>query len=83
MQSPRVVVANVLDCNIVVSEFELQSRYYEHFYPVKGMDLLTTPVMGLVWVICLTAYKLRMSYVMEKFDSFINVCNYAYIFNIL
>ena len=23
--------ANVLDCGIVVSEFELQSRYYVHF----------------------------------------------------
>ena len=28
---PRKVVANVLDCDIVGSEFELQSRYYIHF----------------------------------------------------
>ena len=26
------VVANVLDCDIVVSEFELQSRYNVHFW---------------------------------------------------
>ena len=26
--SLRGVVANVLDCDIIVSEFELQSRYY-------------------------------------------------------
>ena len=25
------VVANVLDCDIVLSEFELKSRYYIHF----------------------------------------------------
>ena len=29
---PRGVVANVLQCDIVVSEYELQSRYYVHFY---------------------------------------------------
>ena len=29
--SSRGVVINVLDCNIVVSEFELQSHYYVHF----------------------------------------------------
>ena len=29
--SPRGVVANVLDGNFVVSEFELQSHYYIHF----------------------------------------------------
>ena len=34
-------VANVLDCKIVVSEFELQSLYYVHFRannPEKGMN---------------------------------------------
>ena len=30
-ESPCSVVANVLDCDIVVSEFKLQSRYYVHF----------------------------------------------------
>ena len=29
--SLRGVVANILDCDIVVSEFELKSRYYVHF----------------------------------------------------
>ena len=31
MENPRGVVANVLSCNIVVSAFEFQSRYYIHF----------------------------------------------------
>ena len=30
--SPRGVVANVLNCDSVVSEFELQSCYYVHFW---------------------------------------------------
>ena len=30
--SLRGVIANVLNCDIVVSEFGLQSRYYFHFY---------------------------------------------------
>ena len=29
--SSSVTVVNVLDCDIVVSKFELQSRYYIHF----------------------------------------------------
>ena len=33
---PRGVVINLLDCDIVVSEFELQSRHYIHFG--KGMN---------------------------------------------
>ena len=28
---PRGVMVKVMDCEIVVSEFELQSRYYIHF----------------------------------------------------
>ena len=31
MVSIRGVVANVLDCDIVVSKFDLQSLYYIHF----------------------------------------------------
>ena len=33
MESSRVVVANVMECDIVVNEFELQEfyRYYFHF----------------------------------------------------
>ena len=30
MKNPRGVVANVMDCDIVGSEFELYSRYYVH-----------------------------------------------------
>ena len=34
------VVANVLDCDIVVSEFELQWRYYVHFQTnILGKDM--------------------------------------------
>ena len=45
----RGVVANVLDCNIVVSEFELQSRYYVHFHTntiTKSMNFLVPSDMG-------------------------------------
>ena len=45
--SPRDVVANVLDSDIVVSEFELQSRHYIHFRTythAKGMNLLFPPL---------------------------------------
>ena len=40
-RSLRGVVANVLSCNIVISEFEFQFRYYVHFpkiTPKKGMN---------------------------------------------
>ena len=42
------VVANVLDCNIVVSEFELQSCYYVHFQTLgKSVNpLIPAPYMG-------------------------------------
>ena len=39
-------VVNVLDCDIVISEFELQSRYYVYFRintPEKGMIPFITP----------------------------------------
>ena len=42
-RSPHGIVANVLDCDIVVSKFELQSLYYVHFRTNtlrKGMDPL-------------------------------------------
>ena len=29
---PCSVVANMLDCDIVVSKFDVQSRYYVHFW---------------------------------------------------
>ena len=50
MESLLGVVANVMDCDIVVSEFELQSRYYVYFQInnlVKGMNPLP---IHLVWV---------------------------------
>ena len=40
----RGVMANVLDCDIIVYEFELQSRHYIHFWTNtfgKGMNTLT------------------------------------------
>ena len=40
----------MLDCNIVVSEFELQKRYYVHFQTntlEKGMALLILSRYGL------------------------------------
>ena len=42
-------MVNVLDCNIIVSEFELQSRYFVHFRTrtfQKGMNPLILPSMG-------------------------------------
>ena len=44
-ESRRDVVANLQDCDIVVNEFELQSRYYVHFRTNtlgKGMNPLIT-----------------------------------------
>ena len=45
---PRSIVVNVLDCDIVINEFELQSRHYVHFWTNtlgKCMNPLITPVM--------------------------------------
>ena len=44
-----VIVTNMQNCNIIVSEFELQSRYYVHFWTNifrKGMNPLIPPAMG-------------------------------------
>ena len=35
------VLANVLDCEIVVSDFELQLRYYVHFRTISKVKLAT------------------------------------------
>ena len=46
MECPRDVVANVLDCDTIESEFELQSNYYVHFRTNslgKFMDLPIPP----------------------------------------
>ena len=50
-RTPHGAVANVLDCNIVVIEFEFQTRYYVHFWTItlgKIINLLIpTPSYGL------------------------------------
>ena len=46
---PRGVMVNAMDCESVVSEFELQSHYYVHFRKNtlrKGMNSLILPDMG-------------------------------------
>ena len=50
--SSRGIVANMLNCNIVLSEFELQLCYYIHFQTNtlrKGMNslIIPTPSYGL------------------------------------
>ena len=45
MRSSYEAVLNVFDCDIVASEFEFQSRYYDHFLtdPLgKGMKPIST-----------------------------------------
>ena len=44
-------MVKAMDCGIVVSEFELQSRYYIRFRENtfgKGMNPLILPAMGLI-----------------------------------
>ena len=52
------VMAKVLDCGLKVNEFELQPRYYVHFWTntiEKGMNLILS-VMG--WIVSpLSFYK--------------------------
>ena len=46
---PRCVMVKAMDYEIVISEFELQSRYYVHFRAntlMKGMNPLILLVMG-------------------------------------
>ena len=46
---PRGVMVKTMDCEIVVCEFELQSRYYVHFRANtlgKGMNPLILTAMG-------------------------------------
>ena len=46
---PRGVMVKALDCEMVVSEFELESRYYVHFQKNtlgKGMKPLILQAMG-------------------------------------
>ena len=48
LENPHGVVANVLDCDIAVSEFELQPRYYIHFrtYTLGKDTPLIFPAIG-------------------------------------
>ena len=46
---PRDVMIKAMDCEIVVSEFELQSLYYVHFRANtlgNGMNPLILPAIG-------------------------------------
>ena len=43
-RNPHGIVANVLNCNIIVSKSELQLCYYIHFG--KGMNLFILPAMS-------------------------------------
>ena len=48
---PRGLMVKAMDCGIVVSEFEFQSRCYVHFRTNilgKGMNPLILPAMGLI-----------------------------------
>ena len=47
--SPRCVLTNVLDWDIVVSDFELKLCYYDYFQSNtfgKRMDRVISPVLG-------------------------------------
>ena len=49
MVCPRGVIVKAMDGGIVVSEFDLQSRYYIHFRTNtfgKGMNLIIFPAIG-------------------------------------
>ena len=46
---PRGIMVKAMDCGIVVSEFEIQSRYYVHFWANilgEGVNPLILPAMG-------------------------------------
>ena len=49
-RSPHGIVTNMLDWDIIVNKFELQSQYYIHFQIItlgKGMNSLILPSSGL------------------------------------
>ena len=50
------VTANILDCNFVISKFELQAKFYAHYTLQKGRNLLIALAMGLT-VLLLSFYK--------------------------
>ena len=63
-ESFRGVVANMLDCDIVVSEFELQSRYYVHLRTNtlgKGINLLL-PELCFKWDHYCSSTKIALAF---------------------
>ena len=48
-ESLRGVVAKVMDYNIAVSEFKLQSRYYAHFI-INNLEKNMTPSSPSYWL---------------------------------
>ena len=48
MENPCDLVAKVLDCNIIVSESELQSRHYVHFQ-TKTLGKSITPLVPVTY----------------------------------
>ena len=45
-------MADVLDCDIVVSEFELQSSYYAHYQiNTLGKDMISFIPIGMGWIV--------------------------------
>ena len=61
--SSRGVVAKVLDCNIVASEFELQSSYYVHLRTNtlgKDMNLLILLAMGILLSLFKDSFGIRL-----------------------
>ena len=57
--NPCVVMVNVPDCNVVVSEFEFQSRYYIHFRTNAPWEKYEFPV-DYVILIFWTSLKLKV-----------------------
>ena len=50
-ECPRGVMAKAMDCEIVISDFVLQSRYYVYFQANtlgKGMNPIILPAMGFI-----------------------------------
>ena len=47
-ESPRCVVANVLDCNMVVNKFKLHSRSYVRFWTYNlGKCMNSSPLQAM------------------------------------
>ena len=47
---PRGVEANVANCDIIVCEFELQSRYYVHFQ-IKSLGMNFYNTTTIEWIV--------------------------------